>query len=202
MQPPAVQSAFPSLMEYLQSMPLGPNAVPSCTAVGGYCNLLRKQNPDILLNKQMPALIRLKMQSTWSDTDWINCALQVCIVLAIYDQKGQDRPAARQALNRAFTEMCKQPLYRVVMMVLSPSLVMSGAAKRWHYFFRGCDLTSVVRQDHAVLTLTAPPNLFPRLYCEIFSEVFAVAVLCAGAKHATSQLSSWTATTSVFEVTW
>lgn len=82
----------------------------------------------------------------------------------------------------------RTPFYRAVMMLMSPTLVMMGADRRWATYRRGSQLLmGRWRRDGdrraAQATLTFPPGLHPEPILLGFGEMFRAAIDGAGARQ-------------------
>ena len=83
----------------------------------------------------------------------------------------------------------QRPLYRALMLVLSPTLVLMGASKRWPSFRVGTNLRAKpVRRvgEHRAtqVVLEHPPGLHTPFHLAAFAEAFRAAADAAGARDA------------------
>ena len=94
-----------------------------------------------------------------------------------------------------------KPVYRMLMYVLSPTLVLMGSTKRWSAFRRGSTLTSRIDGNRGSAELRFPKNLFPPIVLRGFGHAFRASLVAARANdpvielvEATPELGRWTVT--------
>jgi hypothetical protein len=109
--------------------------------------------------------------------------------------------------HEAAMALFKNPLYRVLMRVLSPMLILSGTSKRWGAFRTGSALAAkpVEKRSnrHVVrLELSHPQKLYPRLMLDTFGAAFRASVELSGARDTRSTLAKNTDTQAEFELSW
>jgi hypothetical protein len=84
------------------------------------------------------------------------------------------------------------------MYVVSPTLVMLGATKRWAAFREGTTLTAKIDRNQGEIQLKFPPYLYPELTLRGFGEAFRASVIAARARsprvdlvEASPELGRW-----------
>jgi hypothetical protein len=81
-----------------------------------------------------------------------------------------------------------KPFYRFLMYVVSPTLVMLGASKRWSAFREGSTLSAKVDRNQGEIELAFPEHLYPELTLKGFGEAFRASVVAARARSAYVEL--------------
>ena len=92
-----------------------------------------------------------------------------------------------------------KPFYRVLMYVVSPTLVVLGAQRRWSAFREGTTLSAKIDKNQGELELAFPPMLYPELTLRGFGEAFRASIAAARARNpavelveATAERGRWT----------
>ncbi|MEM6289765.1 MAG: hypothetical protein AAGA54_00825 [Myxococcota bacterium] len=136
---------------------------------------------------------------------WVPEALNTAIVLATADDAADDDVFLASVLDRNL-ELYKRPVYRALMFVLSPTLALMGAPRRWSAFHRGTTLDvgawkPVGDRNTATLRLEHPAGLFPPLIHRAYAEAFRAAGVVTRADDVTIACDS-TASSATFEVSY
>ena len=93
------------------------------------------------------------------------------------------------------------------MRLISPTLVVTGAAKRWRAVHTGSRLEAqLVDADgdraRSIARLSYPPGLFPELFVRSLVEVFEVAVAGARGRETRVELVSHDEAHAEYETSW
>jgi hypothetical protein len=100
-----------------------------------------------------------------------------------------------------------KPWSRVLMFVLSPTLVVMGATRRWRAFHRGSwlDATTPERHDKRMVvhgSLRFPEYLFPEIVVRLFGRAFVAALTSSHAREVECRIDERTDTSVLYEVSW
>ncbi len=139
--------------------------------------------------------------------DWVPDTVAAVFTLMTRDRFYDSDAVFIKATGKNLENIFKGPLYRAVLLVLSPTLMLMGSRKRWGAFRKGSELTSSPsRHEHgrviASLTLTHPEGIYAQLNLETFAEAFRVAVNLAGAKKSVGKIIERSASGTTFEISW
>lgn len=123
-----------------------------------------------------------------TDDDWQPEVVCAAIVSAFADHCGDERDFLAQMLEHNL-EIYRRPLFRGLMFVMSPTLVLMGAAKRWGAFHEGSSLevaqwSRTDTHQCAQLHLRHPPGMFLPLHHRAYGEAFRAAALATRLKEA------------------
>ena len=138
--------------------------------------------------------LRAVMAQT-SDDDWQSEVVCAAIVSAFADECGDESDFLARMLEHNL-EIYRRPLFRGLMFVMSPTLVLMGAAKRWGAFHEGSSLEvdKWARTDThhgAKLHLRHPTGLFQPLHHRAYGEAFRAAALATRLKEAEIECTSF-----------
>ncbi|HEX7671686.1 MAG TPA: hypothetical protein VF395_18965, partial [Polyangiaceae bacterium] len=127
--------------------------------------------------------------------------------LVVRDLGFSDDDTFHRWLFDANQEMFDKPLLRNLMKLVSPSLVVMGASKRWAAFHRGSELFPgpVETVDGRTVTVTRlmfPDGLFSQVFLVGLEHAFLAAVTAARAKDPRVKLSAMEPGVATFTASW
>lgn len=199
---------YPRTAAYLRSLPQGLASYPECIVKGDVFSAARELVAEGLRGdaEDLPEPLRAYVQGHWRE-QWFSDVAGTCMNLLARDLVF---PGDEQLLKFAYEASAKvfeRPLYRVIMKVLSPTLVIVNAAKRWTTFRKGTTLTrNIFERDaktaRACLALTYPSGLYPKLMLLTFAESYRAAADAAHAPEAKVTLAAHDECKAEFEVSW
>jgi hypothetical protein len=109
--------------------------------------------------------------------------------------------------RRQMVELFRKPTYRIMMFLLSPTLIIMNATKRWATFHTGSTLhPATVKSDgnkrtvHA--TLEFPAGVFNELFARLVGTTYQAALDCCQAPNARVDIESITPTQVEFVASW
>lgn len=162
---------------YIDGLPEGLASFPDCLGRRDVFVGALDETPSSFVD----ARLREAVAALPADEVWIPEVVCAAIVSAHADSLGDEQAYLSSSLSRNL-ELFRRPLFRGLMFVLSPTLVLMGAARRWGAFHRGSTL-EVQRWERETagngvrLRLTHAPGLFLPLHHRGFGEAFRAAVL-------------------------
>ena len=138
-------------------------------------------------------------------SSWIPETIFVAATLATYDEAfgGEDLSAFEDWVCEVDRALFRNPVYRILFALISPSRLVALAASRWSAFHRGTTLTILERSpESARLRLDFPDHLFNHVMIVAFMGALRAAALEAGAAKATGHVDSASATRAEYSVSW
>lgn len=194
-------SRFPAAAAYLRSVPGGLGAHPECQAVGDMLRVTLDEFPGLLEDPGVSAPVRQAIETVRS-SDWVPDVLNVTVRLM-----ARDREFATDAEYLAWNKerslrVFETPLYRVLMFVMSPTLVLMGATRRWGKFRRGTTLRGKGTGKGARLQLEFPDRLYNELMLRTYAASFDAALVAAGATGPDVELVEQTPTRAAWAAVW
>jgi len=130
-----------------------------------------------------------------SPAGWIPEAYANCLSLLFRESAFADDASCLAAFQDNNMELFSKPVYRVIMFVLSPTLAVMGAEKRWGTFRKGSRLTATQLRkdgpDHraARIQLDYPAGLHTDFHLKVIATGIESAARAAGASDLRMPLS-------------
>ncbi len=192
---------FPRAARYLASLPSGLASYPECRAKTDFSHVVLGDYPKLLEEARLPEELRRHFDLGAPGQMMPECtAITLRLILRDLQFAGDEPYLAwtYEASARVF----RSGVYRMLMYVMSPSLVIMGAAKRWSAFRVGTTLSAKADKKSAQLELTYPPRLYPELVLLGHAQSFRAAVDAAGAADSKVELTGHSETVAGFRVSW
>lgn len=188
---------------YLAALPEAERSYPECLMKASvYRTWLQDLSADAVA-EALPASLRPLIRDPEPVTAWIPEVHTNAIFMAGLDAVFGSREAFVAHYERMNEKLFSGPLYRVLMKVASPAIVVRGAVSRWKSFHRGANLTTEnVQSGSGTVRVEAPPGLYSRLLAEAYAGSFVVALRLAGGKDVTMTLTEFTETGFTYQGTW
>ena len=193
---------FPRALTYLETLPGGIAAHPECRTTADYSIMIREEFPQLARDPDLPLTVRQALRAPWREGEWMSEVAANTLVLLVRDRIHQDDIAFAEWTFEFSRQLFKRPMYRLLMHVLSPHLVLMGAAHRWEKFHIGSHLKSSGVKSSAKLRLTYPPNLFATTNLLSLSAAYQAAAACAGAKNVQGSAREVSPGEAAFEIRW
>jgi hypothetical protein len=171
------------LATYLMTLPHGLASYPDVVAKGAVFRQFAELVPRGAW-ADLPSPLREAVRdpppvSAWVPETWLNA-----MMLAAVDLHYQSEASFVARAYETNVALLRGPIYRILMLVVSPATLLRGAETRWSGFHRGIRLRVSLETEHAALMrLDFPPHLVPRLIADCYATGFRAAVEAAGGKH-------------------
>jgi len=187
---------------YLGRLPRGVHSYPACTTKSSVALAFHEHlGPDLDLTG-LPEEIVAFIRAPPLPSRWIP-AVHACVVeMMVVDQL--DDSEAFQALGGRLNEKyLGSKLYRAAVSLLSPGMLLRGAAARWNHFQKGSTLSTVsVGSSSAIVRLEFPDHLFPPIIAVEKSHSFRVALEHSGAEHVTIDVDTRSSHEAIYSAHW
>ncbi len=113
---------------------------------------------------------------------WIPEVAFLSVALLVREQHFTDDDAFLQWVRELNSELFRAPLYRVLMLVATTRMMLSGASRRWKQFHLGTELTGEHGDRSSELDFRFPLRLFSELHVRLFGEACCAAIEAAGGR--------------------
>lgn len=194
--------ALPQLDAYLESLPGGLEAFPSCVVKG---SILRSMLGDGFFRpfaRDLPPTLRALVETPPLATQWVPEVHQLALLLAALD--GHFANAGGEAAflswgDRASAAMLKSPLYRVMFALAGPALLLDNMPGRMQALRRGTQFELVERSEGlARVHFRFPRGLYLPILLQARARSIRGALEMAGGKRATVRVVDTTPTSADF----
>jgi hypothetical protein len=182
------------LDEYLERLPNGLRSFPEAQIRGEVLDdvLLWLDEMEAPIHPHLHDLIRA-YRPLGRAMKWVPEVLENALFLQVVDEGYPSEESIVQAVYRRQRAVFNTTLYRALMLILSPTLLMMGASDRWKAFRRGSELsvdrwTNTPTGRITTATLRHPPGLYHRLHLLTIGEMMRAAIDACGAKDSKLEL--------------
>jgi len=179
-------SRLPQASAYLASLPQGLESFPACRvrdiAVEPYANAFGA----LASEPGLPPFVADLLRGSGSRTSYPEVAFQIAH-LVVRDRAFGDDASFFEWQFHANTAVFDRPILRNLMRLVSPTLVVLGATKRWTAFHEGSELStgrivSTSERAETLAHLKFPGRLFSRLFLLGLEQAFLAALVASRAK--------------------
>lgn len=198
-------AVFPRATQYIRSFSNGLGSFPE-----------QRINRDVYLDTatNFPQLLEHAMPPELQDLitnpkGWAPEVWGIAVMLMTRDLCFESDAAFLNWTRDDVAKMYKRPAYRMLMFVMSPSLVIMGAAKRWQAFHEGSILRAhATRKNKETgraetrLDLAMPEGLYPPLGLTVYGNAFASAIEAAGARDIRQESPSFDGEAYGYRLSW
>jgi hypothetical protein len=163
---------FPGAARYLGGLPHGLSSYPECKVKSVFVLGAMKDFPEVFADPKLPKPLTDLLARATDPNEWLPDVVAVLVRLML-----RDRALASDANYLAWNytasvRLFDSALFRMVMHVMSPTLVMMGAGRRWSTFRTGTIFEPQKNNGRWESTLLYPPRLYPKLVLEGFADTF------------------------------
>lgn len=182
------------LHTYLASLPDGMRSFPKCQVRGEVLDHTLDWLGEV--NGTLDPVLRDWVRSyrpLGRAMEWVPEVLLNCVSLQVADEGYPSGQAWLNDVYRRQRAIYQTPLYRALLLVLSPTLLMMGASDRWKAYRRGSTLavdkwTKTPAGRKTTATLEHPPGLHTELHLLSLAQALVAAVDASGAKGSKLEL--------------
>ena len=198
---------MPRASEYVQALPAGLESFARCEARSSVFEPYARDFRALSGEPGLPAPIAALLSGRLSARPWAPEVVFQAAYLVVRDLAFEDDAAFHRWIFSSNQEMFDKPLLRNLVRLVSPGLMVIGAAKRWSAFHVGSDLVSAGLsttdgRTSSVTHLTYPEGLFPRTFLLGLEHAFMAAVLASRAKDPEVELGAVAPGRATFTASW
>jgi hypothetical protein len=197
---------LPATSKYLASLPRGLESFPSCAirdvTIDTYVRDFGPLAEEPGLPEPVAELLRGRLRDVWLPETTFQAANLVVRDLAFADDQ-----TFFEWVFKANAELFEKPLLRSLMRVLSPTLIVIGATKRWGTFHRGSELVAgrvsrTAGRDETVALLRYPSGVFSPTFLTSLEQIFLAALAASRAKDPRVKVGAVGAAEAEYKVSW
>lgn len=195
---PFDETSLPHTAVYFRGLPHGLASYPECQVRADVAAEILRLFPEIFQHPGIAPEVVETISSSLAKKDWMPDVQGVVARLLVRDIVCKTDQEYLDWSYRVAGELFKRQIFKVLMYVLSPTLVLLGTEKRWSAFRRGTMLKSRVDKNSAMAELRFPTNLYTPVVLQGFGEAFRASLTAARATdpkvelvEASPELARW-----------
>ena len=197
---------FPATTEYVRSLSNGLDSFPRCRVRVVVFESLAKDFP-VLGRSAPPGPLAALLRGELVSSAWIPEVVGQAANLMLRDACLKSDADYLNWAHRTNAKTFEKPLLKGLMRLVSPTLIVIGAARRWSMLHEGSELSvstprTVGGRVHAVGQLRYPEGLLSRLFLEGLTPAFSVALELARGRQVEVALTQCTAGRAEYAVSW
>lgn len=204
---PLDSARLPRTSAYLESLPKGFESFKGCEVRNTVFEPHVRYFGRLGAEPDLPGPVSDLLSGRLSATPWVPAVVFQAAYLVVRDLGFADDDAFHRWVFEANQEMFDKPLLRNLMKLVSPSLIVMGASKRWTTFHQGSELFPGVMEtvDGRSVTLSRlkyPEGVFSSVFLIGLEHAFLAAVTAARAKDPRVKLSAVEPGVATFAASW
>ncbi len=197
---------YPVTARYLDSLPNGLDSYPECLARTDARDNVKREFPEIGNDSDLPPIIGDFFHNRYKD-NWIPEVVGGALLLLARDVGFKSDDDFLAWCYKGHSSLYLKPHYKIIIYILSPTLLLSGATSRWSTFHRGSTLTPqpIVKQGNffqGYATLTFPSRLFNELLLRVQRGAYQAAIDATRVKESQILLTEITDTSASLSFRW
>ncbi|HCF57191.1 MAG TPA: hypothetical protein DFS52_04225 [Myxococcales bacterium] len=195
---------FPRLAAYLRFLPEGLASYPGCQAKGALVRAIIDCEPLAdLSDDALPAEVRSLITTPPTNSAWIADAVYFGALLALADYRRMNDARYRAWIHEANWRLFKSPVYRVLLSLTSPGVLLTLCSSTWGTMHRGTTLKVVDSgKGFGVAELTFPERAYDRAVLEAIEVGLLVALEQSNVKAPAVTTAAITTASARFEARW
>jgi hypothetical protein len=197
---------LPATSKYLASLPLGLESFPLCSIRDVTIDTYVRDFGGLAEEPGLPEPVA-KLLRGGARESWLPATVFQTANLVVRDLAFSDDGSFFEWIFKINAELFERPLLRSLMRLLSPSLIVIGATRRWSTFHRGSELVAgrVSRtegRDETVARLRYPTGVFSPTFLTSLEQVFLAALAASRAKDPRVQAGAIGPVEAEYRVSW
>jgi len=189
------------LQAYIESLPEGLDSHPDATAKAGILDVYLKHKP--LPSTGLPDVLVELIERPPPVNVWLPEVHLVAFCMAYADHHFSDNHPGFMADERVrASQLFQSTLYRALMWVSTPRMLINGAATRFARFHLGSSFEVTATADGVDGVIRFPHGLFSELFIKQLNVNFAVLLEGAGAKDVKLSLMAYTPEAAQVRAVW
>jgi len=198
---PDTSGRWQQTLAYVESLPSAEDSYSGCTTKASVARLFASHVPGDSDLGELPTWLRELFSRPPLPSAWIPTVHANAVEMMAIDALGE--PGFFRMAQEANRDFLRSPVYRAAVRVLSPAMLIRGAAFRWKHFHRG----SVLRAQHpeptrALIRLSYPDGLFHPLIAREKGQAFLAATELSGAEEVRCEVVENKPDHTSYEITW
>jgi hypothetical protein len=194
--------SLPLTAAYVRALPHGLDSYPKCRVRTAVTQMVIERFPQALDHSGVDRAFAQRLRTAVSQGEWMPETLGTTLRILTRDTVFASDDEYDEWNFQIAGELFARPFYRVLMYVVSPTLVMLGAQRRWSAFREGTTLAAKPHASGGEVVLTFPPHLYTPLVVAGFGQAFRASLVAARARGVTVALEDVQPDRARWSVTW
>ena len=184
---------FPRVAAYLDQLPAGMASFPQCQVKSALFRAAITAQPLPELEPgALPEELMKLVREPPRQSDWLSEVAVMVYNMAIADTGKLTDAQFLNAILEVNRRSFSGPIYKMLLGLASPSLLIAAGGARWGTMHRGSTLAvEKTSSRDCEARLTFPPRLFTHLMLQDFARALQAALEASRAKNATVAVASW-----------
>ncbi len=196
------KTRYPLLAEYIDGLPAGLDSYPECESKASLANSAVEGHDLAEFQDGLPAPVRDLINDPQPAGVWVPAVLCDAVFFAVCDRHYTTEEAVRRWTYDRSMAMAENPLYRALLRVPGPKILMKAGARAHKLFQRGTDFDIDIGSGRAEITLSFPPRLHVGLNLVANVALWRAMVRIVGGRNVRCHLESTTDTKAVYQLTY
>jgi hypothetical protein len=201
-----LSSRYPRARAYVKSLSQGLDSFPDCRVRGEVFDDVRLRFTEIGRDPMLPPVIAGFFKGEYANR-WMPEVVGQAVNLMVRDAALPTDDALLKWSYETSSRLFRDSPFRVLMKLVSPTLLVMGAAQRWSALHAGTSLEAgkVERTEGGSATsglLRFPAGLFPELFLRMLAPAFQAAVENARARDVAVNVARFSNTDAEYRITW
>jgi hypothetical protein len=193
---------LPLSAAYIAALPRGLDSYPKCRVRTTVSRLTLERFPKLLAHPGISDAFKERLQTALTGGEWmpetVGTTLRILTREVVFESDAEYNDWTFEISSEVF----RRPAYKVLMYVMSPTLVMLGATRRWNAFREGSKLVANVSGNRGDILLTFPPQLYTELVLQGFGQAFRASLVAARARNVRLTLEDAQPESARWSATW
>jgi hypothetical protein len=198
-----MKDPLPLLAEYLEGLPRGLDSYPEHTQKASVYRQACGRRYASKLAPLLPATLARLLTEPAPISAWIPEVHGNALFVALYETSYGEEESFLRDGRETGRKLFNGPLYKMLMALASPALIVRRANAGWTALHRGIALDARLTGNQAAsIRVTFPHNLVPRVGALTYASAFHAALEAAGGKRVACALTSLAAEHAQYDATW
>jgi hypothetical protein len=194
--------ALPYTAAFFGGLPNGLDSYPHCRVRSIVSREIVQEFPFVMEHAGADAQIMKRLRESMDQGEWMPDAQGMVLRLLVRDLAFKSDADYHRWYYEISGRLFAKPFYRFLMYVVSPTLVLLGATKRWAAFREGSVMNATVSGNQGQAELRFPDGLYPVVTLGGFGETIRAALVAARARNARVDLVEATPTLGRWKLAW
>jgi hypothetical protein len=195
---------YPRVAAYLAHLPRGVDSFPEATGkVSVVRSFIESTNLELFEDDRCPPAVAQLIRSPPPHSSWVSEVTMMAAFFALADHKHLSGAAAERWMYEQNKALLDSRMYRALVALAGPSLLMRGVQLRWNAFHRGSSLEIVEQLEKGTsLRMRFPQGVFDEFLLNGFAGAMRASLELSRARSVVVRLVEHTPRSALFHGSW